>query len=40
MTYEEPNDIVFARSPILYAVYDALYTNQDFQYTNEFYLRL
>ena len=38
MTYEEPNDIVFARSPILYAVYDALYTNQDFQYTADVYI--
>lgn len=38
MTYEEPNSIAFARSPILFAVYDALYTNTDFQYTCDVYV--
>ena len=38
MTYTEPNEIAFARSPILYGVFDALYINTDFRYTCDVYV--
>ncbi len=38
MTYKEPNEIAFARSPILYGVFDALYTETAFRYTCDVYI--
>ena len=38
ITYTQPNDIAFARSPILFGVYSADYTITGFRYTCEVYI--